>query len=200
MSNVPVIQQAGENPKPDLIQTALAALLAKFRVKNPGIFLLIQLVLGTIVFALTNCQELGICMNKIFSTILVAANYLMVILLSSKTASIVSAYNAGTYGMSLSTSAKPDLMQTIIAGFLDKFRVKSPTLFLLIQFILGCIAYALASCQDLGICPGTWVKTVLSVVNYALMCLISPRTSFILDSIAIVPKAAAVKAGIEPLE
>ena len=186
-------------PNPDMIQTLLAGILSKFRVKNPGLFLLIQFGLGVLIYALVNCQELGICINKLFGTVLVAANYLMVILLSSKTASVVLSYNTATYG-TLQTTKKPDLLQTIIAGLLDKFKVKNPQLFLLIQFGLGVIAFALTNCAELGICLAPLYAKILGVVDFALMCLIAPRTSFIMDSVALVPKKAALDANIEMIE
>jgi hypothetical protein len=186
-------------PSPDMIQMLLANILSKFRVKNPGLFILIQFGLGVLIYGIANCQELGICVNKLFGSVLMAANYLMVILLSSKTASVVMSYNQGTYG-SMGATKKPDLLQTIIAGLLDKFKVKSPKLFLLIQFGLGVIAFALTNCAELGICLQPIFAKILGVVDFALMCLISPRTSFILDSVALVPKEAAVSANIEIIE
>lgn len=186
--------------KPDVLQALLAQFLAKFRVKNPGLFILIQFILGVLIYALTHCQELGLCVNKLFGTVLIAANYLMVILLSSKTASIVLSYNQGTYGSSLVSAQKPDIIQTIIAGVLDKFRVKNPKVFLLVQFVLGVIAFGLTNCAELNICMAPiWAKA-LGIVNFALMCLVTPRTSFINESVAIVSRVQAIEAGIEPLE
>jgi len=191
---------APADQKPDLVQTLLAGLLAKFRVSNPGLFLLIQLVLGIIVYSLTNCQELGICVNALFGKVLLVANYALVVLLSSKTASVLMAYNQGTYGTTLTTNDKPDFIQTLIAGILDKFKVKSPQVFLLVQLALSVIAFALTNCAELNICVAPIFGKVLIGVNYVLMCLISPRTSFILDQVSLVPAKEAEEAGIQSIE
>jgi len=183
-----------------MIQTLLAGILSKFRVNNPGLFLLIQFALGVIVYALTNCQEIGVCVNSLFGKVLLIANYILVVLLSSKTASVLMAYNQGTYGNSLTTRDKPDLLQTLLAGILDKFRVKNPQVFLLVQFVLGIVAFALTNCAELNICVAPLFGKILIGVNYVLMCLITPRTSFILDQVSLVPAKEAQEAGIQSIE
>lgn len=75
----------------------------------------------------------------------------------------------------------PDLIQVILAGILDKFKVKNPTIFLGIQLLLMTVAGFLMNCEEIGWCLAPLYKTIATWVNYGLMILISPRTSSLLS-------------------
>lgn len=80
--------------EPDLIQVILAGLLDKLKIKNPKIFIAVQLGLLTIAGFLLNCEELGWCLAPIFKTIATWINYALMILISPRTSSIITGYTA----------------------------------------------------------------------------------------------------------
>lgn len=78
---------------PDPIQVVLAALLDKFKVKHPALFIGIQLGLLTIAYFLMQCEQYGICLQPIFKTVATWIDYVLIVLVSPRTSSIISAYS-----------------------------------------------------------------------------------------------------------
>lgn len=82
----------------------------------------------------------------------------------------------------MSTPGKqPDLIQIILAGILDKFKVNNPKVFIAIQLVLMTVAAFLMNCESLGWCAAPLFKNIAIWVNYVLMILIGSRTSSILE-------------------
>ncbi len=75
---------------------------------------------------------------------------------------------------------KPDMLQVILAGIFDKFKVKNPKLFTGIILALTVLNAAILNCEDLGWCVEPVFQTVVQWVSWVLAILVAPRTSSIL--------------------
>ena len=84
--------------------------------------------------------------------------------------------------MSTVVKKEPDLIQVILAGLLDKFKIKNPKIYVAVQLALLTVAGFLMNCEEVGWCLEPIYKTVATWVNYLLMIVISPRTSSIIQS------------------
>lgn len=77
-----------------------------------------------------------------------------------------------------------NFLTLFLAGFLDKFKVANPSLFVLIQFVLGLLIYAMTNCGDvLGFCAteafGHWSGEIVGVLIGLGLITQSRTTGFI---------------------
>ena len=71
-----------------------------------------------------------------------------------------------------------ELITKWLADILDRFKAKSPKLFVIIQLVLVIVQFALTEIDKADIVPNDdWIVTILQWIGYALMILIGSRTT-----------------------
>jgi len=74
-------------------------------------------------------------------------------------------------------------LNTLLAGFIDKFKAKNPKVFAVVQTLLLTLQFFLISAQDADLFGGAeWVATVLKWLGLILMVLVGSRTTNILNA------------------